>query len=111
MSLNVILADDFTQDLDLQQDWYTKQRDEKLGLAYVTSVEMTLARLAEHPTFGTVCRFRHQKLAGLRRCVVDKPFQSNLVFYRVEGGDLIGFRVISGWRDLPRRLLDPPGAE
>jgi hypothetical protein len=69
-----------------------------------------LRRLAEHPSLGTICRFRPRKLAGLRRCVVDKPFQSNLLFYRVEGSDLVGFRTISGWRDLPRRLLDPPGA-
>ncbi|HEV7402515.1 MAG TPA: type II toxin-antitoxin system RelE/ParE family toxin [Chthoniobacteraceae bacterium] len=110
MSLNVVLTDDFTQDLDLQLEWYREQRDEELGLAYIRAVDQTMRELAEHPTLGTQCRFRPERLAGLRRRVVNKPFQSNLVFYRVEGNDLIGFRAISGWRDIPRRLLDPPGA-
>jgi hypothetical protein len=30
---------------------------------------------------------------------------------RVSGGELVAFRVVPGARNLPRRLLDPPGAE
>jgi hypothetical protein len=110
MSLNVVLTEYFTQDLDIQQDWYTKERDEELGLGYVRAVERTIGWLADHATLGILCRFPSKELAGLRRYLVEKPFQSNLIFYRVEGSDLIAARVVSGWRDIARRLLEPPGA-
>jgi len=38
-------------------------------------------------------------------------FHKHLLFYRVEDEALVLFRVLYGMRDLPRRLLDQPGAE
>ena len=38
-------------------------------------------------------------------------FDRHLIYYRVSGEELIAFRVVPGARDLPRRLLDVPGAE
>ena len=39
------------------------------------------------------------------------PFDRHLIYYRISGEELVAFRVVSGARDLPRRLLDPPGTE
>ena len=43
--------------------------------------------------------------------LVRKPFDKHLIFYRVCGDTLDIVRIVHGRRDLPRRLLDPPGAE
>ena len=53
----------------------------------------------------------HPKLAGIRLFLVPKPFDKHLIFYRVCGDTLDIVRIVHGLRDLPRRLLDPPGAE
>jgi plasmid stabilization system protein ParE len=42
---------------------------------------------------------------------VTAPFRVHLIFYRVEGECLVVFRVMHGMRDLPRRLIEPPGSE
>jgi len=46
----------------------------------------------------------------LRFYPVEKPFHRHLLYYRISGEELVAFRVVPGERDLPRRLLDPPGA-
>ncbi len=51
------------------------------------------------------------KLAGIRFFLVRKPFDKHLIFYRVCGDTLDIVRIVHGMRDLPRRLLDPPGAD
>ena len=55
--------------------------------------------------------YEHPKLAGIRFFLVRKPFGKHLIFYRVCGSTLDIVRIVHGARDLPRRLLDPPGAE
>ena len=111
MSLRVVYTDDFPVDVAMQVRWYTRQRDEALALEYARAVEATLEFLAEHPQIGTQCRYSEPELAGLRFYLVEKPFHRHLIYYRVFGEELIAFRVVAGDRDLPRRLLDPPGAE
>ena len=53
----------------------------------------------------------HPKLTGLRRIPLDAPFGRFLVFYRVTADEVRAARLLHGMRDLPRRLLDPPGSE
>jgi plasmid stabilization system protein ParE len=43
--------------------------------------------------------------------VVPRPFQKHVLFYEVMDGEAVMRRVLHGHRDLPRRLLEPPGAE
>jgi plasmid stabilization system protein ParE len=43
--------------------------------------------------------------------VVPRPFQKHVLFYEVMDGEVVMRRVLHGHRDLPRRLLEPPGAE
>ena len=111
MSLRVVYTDDFPADVAAQARWYFRQRDEALALDYARAVEATLELLAEHPHLGTPCAYPEPQLAGLRFYLVEKPFNRHLIHYRISGEELVAFRVVPGARDLPRRLLDPPGAE
>ena len=111
MSLRVVYTDDFPADVARQARWYARQRDETLALDYARAVEATLELLALHPHLGKLCDYPEPQLAGLRFCLVDKPFDRHLIYYRISDEELVAFRVVPGARDLPRRLLDPPGAE
>ena len=111
MSLRIVYTDDFPADVAQQARWYARQRDESLGFDYARAVEATLELLAEHPQLGTLCAYPEQQLAGLRFYLVEKPFARHLIYYRISDEELVAFRVVPGARDLPRRLLAPPGAE
>ena len=111
MSLRVVYTDDFPADVAAQARWYFRQRDEVLALDYARAVEATLEFLSQHPHLGTLCAYPEPQLAGLRFYLVEKPFNRHLIHYRISSEELVAFRVVPGARDLPRRLLDPPGAE
>jgi plasmid stabilization system protein ParE len=111
VSLRVVYTDDFPADVAEQARWYARQRDEALALDYARAVEATLEFLAQNPQLGSLCHYREPKLADLRFYLVEKPFDRHLIYYRISGEQLVAFRVVPGARDLPRRLLDPPGAE
>jgi len=55
-------------------------------------------------------RFRDPKLRALRSFAVEQPFQRFLIFYREDGATLQAVRLMDGARDLPRRLVEPPGS-
>ena len=109
--MNVVYTDDFREDLRLQAAWYAGRKDEALGMRYATAVIEAVETLLVNPHLGIKCDFRSRKLKELRRILVDRPFHTHLIFYRIEGEDLVAARVISGYRDLQRRLLQAPGAE
>lgn len=111
MSLHVVYTDDFPLDLASQVRWFTCQRDEALALDYARAVSKTIELLARYPSLGQECDYPEPELAGLRLYLVEKPFQRHLIYYLVRGDELVLFRVVSGNRDLPRRLLDPPDVE
>lgn len=70
-----------------------------------------LERLGAHPEAGVEYHHPHPELTGLRRIPRDAPFGRFLAFYRVTADEVRAARLLHGMRDLPRRLLDPPGAE
>ena len=111
MSLRVVYTDDFPADVAAQARWYFRQRDEALALDYARAVEATLEFLAQHPHLGTLCAYPEPQFASLRFYPVEKPFNRHLIYDRISGEELVAFRVVPGARDLPRRLLDSPGAE
>ncbi len=82
-----------------------------MALDYAHAVEATLEFLAQHPHLGSPCHYPEPQLADLRFRLVEKPFERHLIYYRISGEELVAFRVVPGARDLPRRLLDPPGME
>lgn len=82
-----------------------------LALDYARAVETILEFLAQYPQLGTRCAYPEPQLADMRFYLVQKPFERHLIYYRISDEELVAFRVVSGARDLPRRLLDPPGTE
>ena len=78
---------------------------------YGVTVVQTLLRLAQDPFAGRPRRFRNPQLNGIRSITVARPFNSHLVFYRVQGEIVVVVRVLHGARDLPRRLRQPPGSD
>ena len=98
-------------DIELQATWYCQQQDEELARRYAREVERTVAFLADYPNVGTPCRFKEEEFRGLRYYLLARPFQAHLVYYRADDKVVSVFRVISGFRDLPRRLREPPGAD
>ena len=71
-------------------------------------LEPTLAKLIQLPDWGRLRFAEDPELTGMRSCTVIKPFDKQLLFYRVAGDTLIAERTMHGARDLPRRLKEPP---
>jgi len=111
MSLTVRTASEFHQDVALQIQWYLLHADAQVAGDYADTVDATLEFLGRFPELGPCCRFLHPELCELRQFRVGGSFDRHQIFYRATASELIAVRTLHGARDLPRRLLDPPGAE
>jgi toxin ParE1/3/4 len=111
MSLRVQRSEWFVGDLEHYAAWYDREAGWEIAERYLKAVAATLARLAETPTLGHRTAFDALELGGLRCQHVEKPFQKHLIFYRFNETTLSAERAVHGARDLPRRLVQPPGAE
>ena len=111
MSLRVVQTPESLADIALQAEYYTGTESIILAERFIEAFTSTVHMLAEHPLIGKKTDYAHPKLAGIRFFLVGKPFDKHLIFYRVSGNVLDIVRIVHGMRDLPRRLLDPPGAE
>ena len=111
MSLRVVQTPESLADIALQADYYAQRENIILAQRFTEAIKATVRLLAVHPSLGKKTDYAHPKLAGIRFFLVRKPFDRHLIFYRVCGDTLDIVRIIDGRRDLPRRLLDPPGAE
>lgn len=111
MALVLHRAEFFLRDFDLQFARYLDEAGEAVAERYFAALEATLELLARHPDLGRTRRFRHPLLKGIRSYRVQPPFHKHLVFYRHDGATLSAERVVHGARDLPRRLVQQPGAE
>lgn len=110
MRLPVIIALRAEQDLALQYEWYARNADMEVADRYLDSVDRTIVRLSEQPDLGMVRRFQSSELQGIRSWQVNGAFSRHLVFYKAT--DVLSIeRIIHGARDLPRRLLEEPGAD
>jgi toxin ParE1/3/4 len=110
MSLPLRRSEDFDGDFDLQYRWYLTHADARLAERYLEAVWATLQLLAAHPELGRQRKFRHPALSNLRSFRVVSPFQVHLIFYRHHATELSAERLMHGARNLPRRLVEPPGA-
>ena len=108
--MNVRKSDDFIADVERQFEWYAVNANWEIAERYLAAVETTCRLLARHPQLGPRSRFTHPRLRDWRFFVVFRPFQKHLVFYEVSGGNVVMWRAMHGQRQLPRRLLEPPGA-
>ena len=109
MTLSLQQGEAFTGDFEHQARWYVRHADEEVARRYLEHLRETLRLLTIHPAMGRARRYRHPELKGLRSFRVNPPFQRHLIFYRYDSTTLYAVRAIDGARDLPRRLLEPPG--
>jgi toxin ParE1/3/4 len=110
MSLAIQKSDDFIEDFELRFRWYAHEGGWAVAMACLPSVHETLDLLAARSGLGRVRRFQDARLRGIRSFRVDPAFNRHLTFYRHDTARLFAERVLHGARDLPRRLLEPPGA-
>ncbi len=109
MSLRVVQTPESLADIALQADYYVQSENIALAQRFTDAVKATVRLLAVHPWIGKETDYPNPKLAGIRLFLVRRPFDKHLIFYRVCGDTLDIVRIVHGRRDLPRRLLDPPG--
>jgi len=90
--MSVRKSDEFVADIERQFEWYVLNADWDVAERCLAAVESTCQLLGQHPRLGP--------RAG---------FTKHVVFYELSGEDIVMRRAVHGHRDLPRRLLDPPG--
>lgn len=106
MAFQIQQSDCFPADVEAQFRWYLEAGGAELAMRYVTAVEATLAKLLKQPETGRLRFPNDTKLQGIRSCLVIKPFDRHLIFYRIEGDCIILVRTIHGARDLPKCLKE-----
>ena len=102
---------DFRTDLRVQIIWYLEDADEDVARRFETPVEQTVLAIIQQPEIGRVRNFQHSRLRGLHSFRVRRPFNKFVLFYRVDDHAIEFWRLMYGSRDLPRRLLQPPGMD
>ena len=102
-------SDDFIADVERQFEWYVVNAGWDIAEHYLASVEAACHLLAQHPRLGQCAGFTHPRLRDWRFIVVFRPFQKHILFYETDGNDVVLRRAMHGHRDLPRRLVEPPG--
>lgn len=111
MSLRIQRSEWFIGDLEHYAAWYDREASWEVAERYLRSVALALGRLAEMPGMGQQTSFQAAALLGLRYGRAERPFQKHLIFYRHDETVLYAERIVHGARDLPKRLIQPPGSE
>ncbi len=111
MSLSIRRSDWFIGDLEHYAAWCQSEVDWELAQRYLQAVSTTLNQLAATPGLGRPARFSVPVLRDLRFHIVERPFEKHLIFYRHDAATLYVERAMHGARDLPRRILQSPGAD
>ncbi len=93
------------EDLRAAADYYLDTADEDIAIRFVDAVHATFERIEYAPHAGWLYREPLQpRLAGLRaRRIKGFPF---LIFYIVEGPDILVLSILHERRDLPGALQD-----
>jgi len=108
--MSVLKSDDFISDVERQFEWYAVNAGWEIAERYLIAVETTARLLEQHPHLGPRGGFTHQRLRNWRFFVVFRPFNKHVLFYEAVGNDVLLRRAMHGHRDLPKRLLEPPGS-
>jgi len=107
--MSVRRASAFIDDVERQFEWYAVEAGWEVAERYLTAVEGTCNLLCAYPLLGSTIGSNHPRLRRWRSFVVVRPFKTHILFYEVTGGDVVLRRTMHGHRNLPRRLLEPPG--
>jgi plasmid stabilization system protein ParE len=110
MKLSWHRSDDFNRDFDLQYQWFLENADEAVAGRYLDAVLATMRLLATQPGLGRLRKFRHPALQDIRSFRVASPFEVHLLFYRQNSTGLFAERLMHAARNLPKRLMEPPGS-
>jgi plasmid stabilization system protein ParE len=110
MKLSLHRSDDFNRDFQLQYQWFLENADEAVAERYLDAVAATLRLLAAQAGLGRLRKFRHPALQGIRSFRLASPFEVHLLFYRHNSIGLFAERLMHGARNLPKRLMEPPGS-
>jgi len=111
MSLRIRKSDLFIADFDRQFCWYDQEAGWEVACGYLDATDASLEKLAGLPDLGSITHFVEPELQGLRFLPVNRPCNTHLIFYRADSTTIEAWRIVHGARDLPRRLLEPPGTE
>jgi plasmid stabilization system protein ParE len=103
-------SDDFIADVEKQYAWYVENADWNVAEGYLCAVEATCRLLEKHPLLGPRGDFSHPRLSRVALLCRVSPFQEHLLFYEVTGENIVMRRAMHGRRNLPQRLVEPPGA-
>jgi len=109
--MNVRKTDDFIADIERQFEWYAVHAGWEVADRYLATVEATCRLLGQHPQLGPRGGFTHPRLREWRFFLVFRPFNKHVLFYEVLADELVLRRAMHGHRDLPHRLLEPPGTD
>jgi toxin ParE1/3/4 len=99
----------FEGDVEELTVYFLSTASEPVADRFLETVLLTLDQLLPFPNVGVAKEFSHAELQGLRLIPLTRPFGKYLLFYRVTEDAVYAERLLHGYRDLPRRLLDPPG--
>ena len=108
---SIHLSSAAAEDIALQMSWYQLRADESVAARYELALREAFLIIAQNPGLGRVMQFKAAELDGIRRFPASAPFHWHLVFYRADDSAIFVERVLHGVRDLPRRLLEPPGSD
>jgi len=109
--MSVRKSDDFISDVERQFEWYAVNAGWEIAEPYLDAVEATCQLLGRHPLLGPCVGLTHTRLREWKFIVLFRPFQKHILFYEMNGDDVMMRRAMHGHRDLPRRLLEPPATE
>ncbi len=107
--MSVRKTDVFTADVERQFAWYAVNAGWEVADRYLDAVAATCRLLEQHPQLGPGGVFTHPRLRDWHFFVVFRPFNKHILFYELAGEHVVMRRIMHGHRDLPRRLLKPPG--
>jgi plasmid stabilization system protein ParE len=66
MSLRLVYAKHFPEDVSLQGAWYTEEAGPDVARKYAAAVQTSLTFLSRNPNVGKTAYFKHRELQGLR---------------------------------------------
>lgn len=99
----LVLSDAAVADILEQADWYVTQAGQALARRWEKAVRNAILRVLRRPAAGARCSFESSELQGVRRIAIS-GFPKHLLFYRIDGSEILILRVVHGARDLEHLL-------
>ena len=103
MKQQLTLTDAAVADILEQANWYQGQSDQRLAKRWESAVTSILLRILGNPRSGSPCSFKSEELHNVRRMSV-AGFPKHLIFYQLQGREILILRIVHGARDLESLL-------